>query len=669
MAGNAPRNGTAPNADTVVASPQETGEADARIQLARNFARQGRLQAAEAALSSILPATPASLLELGKLCIQQGQVGAAARLLRQAEDLLRRESSTTAARRLPEQSLLIEVLATSGRLLLREGHVLDALPRLQEALELGAPPSVGAMFARGLAQIRFTKPRSDLKTFFVTAFKETWIPPSDLMRSAISLLLLEPPFAEAFEGTDRTPPGSDEGLNAPALYGIASDTLLLELLYAGPIIDARLEGILVVLRKKILQAVLANEASAEIDTILGPFSSALGSQCLCNDYAFPWTDEEAEGVQQLVQRVLALSELERHIDGIDVAILACYRPLHALSVRDHLLSRSWPAFLESLLTRQLREPALELELKKTVPRITDIRDEVSAIVRNQYEESPYPRWERIPTAHDPNRFRNLIRASLSRGSALQNSIDDPARILIAGCGTGQESVAFGLQFPNSQILAVDLSMASLGYASRKTGEYGVRNIRYAQADLLELRKMEDSFDLIVCAGVLHHIHDPFAGLEILISLTRPGGYLMIALYSKLGRRDIDLISAFARRSGCGPDVDDLRRLRQEILGLHASDPVRISALSRDDFYSLNMLRDMAFHVHEHRFDIDEINRFVRGSSVEFCGFMVPDEVRRGFISQFGPDLLSLDNWKVFEEKYPQTFSGMYHFFLKKPLAE
>ena len=73
------------------------------------------------------------------------------------------------------------------------------------------------------------------------------------------------------------------------------------------------------------------------------------------------------------------------------------------------------------------------------------------------------------------------------------------------------------------MLAVDLSLSSLGYAQRKAREMGLSGIEFAQADLLELGATGRSFDVVECSGVLHHMADPFAGWRMLLSLLRPGG--------------------------------------------------------------------------------------------------------------------------------------------------
>ena len=65
------------------------------------------------------------------------------------------------------------------------------------------------------------------------------------------------------------------------------------------------------------------------------------------------------------------------------------------------------------------------------------------------------------------------------------------KVLIAGCGTGQQSVYAASLYKNSKILAIDLSISSLKYAKRKTEELGIENIEYIQHDILDLKSLQN----------------------------------------------------------------------------------------------------------------------------------------------------------------------------------
>src|SRR5207244_436635 len=107
--------------------------------------------------------------------------------------------------------------------------------------------------------------------------------------------------------------------------------------------------------------------------------------------------------------------------------------------------------------------------------------------------------------------------------------EDDIEILVAGGGTGQQPIDVSRRYKNTKVLAVDLSLTSLSYAERQTRALGLENIHYAQADIVQLGSIGRTFDLIESVGVLHHLADPLAGWKILLSLLRPGGFMMVGL--------------------------------------------------------------------------------------------------------------------------------------------
>ena len=137
-------------------------------------------------------------------------------------------------------------------------------------------------------------------------------------------------------------------------------------------------------------------------------------------------------------------------------------------------------------------------------------------------------------------------------------------ILIAGCGTGQHSITTASRFSNCHVTAVDLSLASLAYAQRKSNELCSANIDYLQADILHLHKMGKEFDIIESAGVLHHMDEPMAGWRVLVDLLKPGGLMKIGLYSELARQHIVEVRKEITALGVGTSEADIRKFRQSL---------------------------------------------------------------------------------------------------------
>ena len=167
------------------------------------------------------------------------------------------------------------------------------------------------------------------------------------------------------------------------------------------------------------------------------------------------------------------------------------------------------------------------QLRTTIPQLTSIEDEVSKLVQSQYEENPYPRWVKVVPAVKPNNIVGYLFQQFPFASFQHHRKSGIIEILVAGCGTGQHSIGTAQRFKGAQVLAIDLSLSSLSYAKRKTRELNVTSIEYAQADLLELKSLGRSFDVIESGGVLHHLLEPFPGWRVLLSLLRPGGFMRL----------------------------------------------------------------------------------------------------------------------------------------------
>jgi ubiquinone/menaquinone biosynthesis C-methylase UbiE len=103
-------------------------------------------------------------------------------------------------------------------------------------------------------------------------------------------------------------------------------------------------------------------------------------------------------------------------------------------------------------------------------------------------------------------------------------IPSEARILDAGCGTGEISSRLAELFPRSQVLGVDIIDDHLDLARSRYSDLASR-LKFEHQSVFELSAANESFNLTVCRHVLHSI--PYADRVIaeLTRVTRRGGYL------------------------------------------------------------------------------------------------------------------------------------------------
>jgi 2-polyprenyl-3-methyl-5-hydroxy-6-metoxy-1,4-benzoquinol methylase len=419
---------------------------------------------------------------------------------------------------------------------LAEGAFGPALESMITALRLA--PSVAPLWAQFSDLVRyfnFRHPAQPVRELLARALEHPAVDPGNLVRPITSIALSHP-------------------------QGALAEPLLLRMLEDVVIRDAALERLLTETRRRMLDEPLPL-----------PVMAAIAHQCFNTEYVFDETPDERSKVEALAKKPGSLASY---------AAYAAYRPLNTLQ---SVQLEGSP--LAALARRQIHEPAEELRLAAEIPSVGDGNTPVSAAVRAQYEENPYPRWVRMQSSFDAAPLHLIV-------SELFPAVSIPAvqnpRILVAGCGTGQNAIATAQRFAGASVLAVDLSRASLAYAKRKTLELGLKNVEYRQADLLGLGALEERFDLVECSGVLHHLEDPFAGWSVLAGLRKPGGLMRIGLYSEAGRRAVVRARELIAVRGFKPDADGIRACRQQF------EMIPACQIARNEDFSAGC-RDLMFH--------------------------------------------------------------------------
>ena len=102
-------------------------------------------------------------------------------------------------------------------------------------------------------------------------------------------------------------------------------------------------------------------------------------------------------------------------------------------------------------------------------------------------------------------------------------------VLEVGCGQGPTlNYLPGL---GARVHGIDMSIDSLKKAKHGALEMGISDkVEVSFGDAEKLKFANDTFDAVICNGVLHHTNDTQAGIMEIYRVLKPGGFAIVMLY-------------------------------------------------------------------------------------------------------------------------------------------
>ena len=255
-------------------------------------------------------------------------------------------------------------------------------------------------------------------------------------------------------------------------------------------------------------------------------------------------------------------------------------------------------------------------------------DEITRIVRGQYEDFPYP--ERDPA----DERKRLVRTALSSLDVInyycyrgRRDFREGFKVLVAGGGTGDATIylADQLKHADAAIVYVDLSRASMGIARRRAEIRGLDNITWIHGSLLDLPSMDlPKFDYIECSGVLHHLADPTAGLRALREVLADDGAMFLMVYAKYGRTGVYQMQELMRRINAGESdpqkkVENTRAVLDSLPGTNWFK--RAEGLFHDQHWESGTgVYDLFLHARDRAYTVEELYEWLDSCGLNLITF-------------------------------------------------
>jgi SAM-dependent methyltransferase len=203
----------------------------------------------------------------------------------------------------------------------------------------------------------------------------------------------------------------------------------------------------------------------------------------------------------------------------------------------------------------------------------------------------------------------------------------PFRVLVAGGGTGDAVIGLGRQLVQlgcpAELVYIDLSTRSREIAEGRARDLGLAGVKFLTGRIQDLPELAPGpFEYIDFCGVINHVGDQIAVMNVLSGLLAPGGGIGVMAYGQLGRTGVYDIQDMLRMAGAG----------QEEVGVARA---LLAALPETNWHSRNAIfqettgepdveiADRYLNPSDRAFDIGELRDLARGAGMKIAGFVPP----------------------------------------------
>ncbi len=243
--------------------------------------------------------------------------------------------------------------------------------------------------------------------------------------------------------------------------------------------------------------------------------------------------------------------------------------------------------------------------------LKNLTDNQTTNVKRFYTEDPFPNYnsfdnlEKFVKKIENNYFVHSI-SSLLRPNDL---------VLEFGCGTGQLG-NFLAATNHAKVISADLTYNSLKLANNFKLKNNIKGIDFFECDIFKPCFRDNSFDLIICSGVLHHTVDPYLGFLNLVKMLKNDGLIIIGLYNSISRIKNSIIKYLSKFIGKS--------------AFYLFDKVY---RNKDDAAQKSWLKDQYYHPLEKRYSFRELHDWFQKNNIEFVNSIPSYNKKADFISK------------------------------------
>jgi SAM-dependent methyltransferase len=193
---------------------------------------------------------------------------------------------------------------------------------------------------------------------------------------------------------------------------------------------------------------------------------------------------------------------------------------------------------------------------------------------------------------------------------------DDRSVLVAGCGTSQ-AAHYALRWPHARVVGIDVSERSIAFSEGLKRKHGLDNLKLRTLPVERASELGETFEHVVCTGVLHHLADPDAGLRALRAVLSPTGSLHLMVYAPYGRAGVYMLQDYCRRLGLSATAAGIDDLLASLKALPTDHPIATLLRHAPDFADRAGVADALLHPQDRAYSAPQLFELLERADLTF----------------------------------------------------
>jgi len=193
-------------------------------------------------------------------------------------------------------------------------------------------------------------------------------------------------------------------------------------------------------------------------------------------------------------------------------------------------------------------------------------------------------------------------------------------VLVAGCGTSQ-AAHYAVRWPRARVVGIDISESSVDFERELKRKHALENLEVYQLPVERAAELGQTFEHVVCTGVLHHLPDPDAGLRALREVLASNGAMHLMVYAPYGRAGVYMLQDYCRRLAIGWSDSEIDDLAASLKALPADHPLVPLLRKSPDFASKAGVADALLHPQDRSYSVQQLMDFLGRGGLLFARWL------------------------------------------------